>query len=98
MLSSTEYESMASLTRSIMQRWMKLSAAYSESPLRVGCLEWPLRVSPSHALQLQATAALRALHPVKSRHAQVSCTRVLPRKIFSREGEISKEEGEIVKG
>lgn len=55
-----------------MQRWLKLSAAYSESPLRVGCLEWPLRVSPSHALQLQAAAALRALHPVRSRHAQVA--------------------------
>ena len=54
-----------------MQRWLKLSAAYSESPLRVGCLEWPLRASPSHALQLQAAAALRALHPVRSRHAQV---------------------------
>ena len=65
------YDVSPSKPRSIMQRWMKLSAAYSESPLRVGCLEWPLRVSPSHALQLQATAALRALHPVKSRHAQV---------------------------
>ena len=54
-----------------MQRWLKLSSAYAESPLRVGCLEWPLRVSASHALQLQVTAALRALNPVKSRHTQV---------------------------
>ena len=57
--------------RSLLQRWLKSSASYSESPLRVGCLEWPLRASPSHALQLQAAAALRALHPIKSRHAQV---------------------------
>lgn len=59
------------LPRSSKQRWLKLSSAYSESPLRVGCLEWPLSISPSHALQLQSAAALRALNPIKSRHAQV---------------------------
>ena len=61
-----------SMSRSTIQRWLKLSSAYAESPLRVGCLEWPLRISPSHALQLQAAAAIRALSPVKSRHSQVS--------------------------
>ena len=35
-------------------------------------LEWPLCISPSHALQLQSAAAIRALNPIKSRHAQVS--------------------------
>ena len=60
------------MSRSTIQRWLKLSSAYAESPLRVGCLEWPLRISPSHALQLQAAAAIRALSPVKSRHSQVS--------------------------
>ncbi len=60
-----------SLCRSSVQRWLKLSSAYAESPLRVGCLEWPLRVAPAHALQLQAVAALKALNPLKSRHAQV---------------------------
>ena len=53
-----------------IQRWLKLASAYAESPLRVGCLEWPLRLSPGHALQLQAAAAFRLLTPVKSRHTQ----------------------------
>ena len=57
--------------RSAFQRWLKLSSAYAESPLRVGCLEWPLRISPSHSLQLQSAAAIKALNPIKSRHAQV---------------------------
>ena len=61
--------------RSSKQRWLKLSSAYAESPLRVGCLEWPLRVSPAHSLQLQSTAALKALNPIKSRHAQVGMCR-----------------------
>lgn len=58
-------------SRSAFQRWLKLSSAYAESPLRVGCLEWPLRISPSHSLQLQSAAAIKALNPIKSRHAQV---------------------------
>ena len=57
--------------RSAFQRWLKLSSAYAESPLRVSCLEWPLRISPSHSLQLQSAAAIKALNPIKSRHAQV---------------------------
>jgi hypothetical protein len=62
--------------RSAFQRWLKLSSAYAESPLRVGCLEWPLRISPSHSLQLQSAAAIKALNPIKSRHAQVyTCSR-----------------------
>lgn len=51
---------------SSLRRWLKLSSAYAESPLRVGSLEWPLRMSPSHALQLQAAATFRALNTVKS--------------------------------
>ena len=49
---------------------LKLASAYAESPLRVGCLEWPIRISPHHAIQLQMTAALRSTMPVKSRHSQ----------------------------
>ena len=56
---------------------MKLASAYAESPLRVGCLEWPLRVSPAHALQLQASAAFRLITPVKSRHSQPSLSSLL---------------------
>lgn len=36
--------------RSNKQHWLKLFSAYTESPPRVGCLEWPLRVSPAHSL------------------------------------------------
>ena len=57
--------------RSSTLKWLKLASAYAESPLRVGCLEWPLRISPQHALQLQMSAALRSTMPVKSRHSQV---------------------------
>eukprot|EP00731_Ephydatia_muelleri_P029201 Em0020g845a len=57
-------------TKSSTLKWLKLASAYAESPLRVGCLEWPLRISPQHALQLQMSAALRSTMPVKSRHSQ----------------------------
>ena len=50
---------------------MKLASAFTESPIRVKALDWPLHVSPVHGLQLQATAALKALSPVKSRHQTV---------------------------
>ena len=60
-----------------IQRWLKLASAYAESPLRVGCLEWPLRVSPAHALQLQAAAAFRLLMPAKSRHVQPTLSSLL---------------------
>ena len=60
-----------------IQRWLKLASAYAESPLRVGCLEWPLKVSPKHALQLQASAAFRLITPVKSRHSQPGSSSLL---------------------
>lgn len=66
-----------SLSLSSIQRSLKLASAYAESPLRVGCLEWPLRLSPSHALQLQASAAFRLLTPLKSRHTQSSTSSLL---------------------
>ena len=50
---------------------MKLASAFTESPIRVKALDWPLHVSPVHGLQLQATAALKALSPLKSRHHTV---------------------------
>ena len=50
---------------SSLRRWLKLSSAYAESPLRVGSLEWPLRMSPSHALQLQVAATFKAMNTVK---------------------------------
>ena len=62
---------------SSIQRSLKLASAYAESPLRVGCLEWPLRLSPYHALQLQASAAFRLLTPLKSRHAHPSSSSLL---------------------
>jgi len=52
--------------RGSLRRWLKLSSAYAESPLRVGSLEWPLRLSPSHALQLQVAATFRALNTSKA--------------------------------
>ena len=58
--------------RSTIRRWMKLASAFTESPIRVKALDWPLQVSPAHGLQLQVTAALKALGPVKPRHQPVS--------------------------
>ena len=62
----------SSLLRSSLRRWMKLSSAFTESPIRVRALDWPLHISPAHALQLQVTAALKAVTQVKSRHQSVS--------------------------
>lgn len=56
---------MLCIIRGSLRRWLKLSSAYAESPLRVGSLEWPLRMSPPHALQLQVAATFRALNTVK---------------------------------
>ena len=69
--------SFSSPSPSSIQRSLKLASAYAESPLRVGCLEWPLRLSPYHALQLQASAAFRLLTPLKSRHAHPSSSSLL---------------------
>ncbi len=64
-----------------IQRWLKLASAYAESPIRVGCLEWPLKISPLHALQLQAAAAFRLITPVKSRHSQPGASSLLLHKL-----------------
>ena len=64
-----------------IQRWLKLASAYAESPLRVGCLEWPPKISPLHALQLQASAAFRLITPIKSRHSQPGASSLLVHKL-----------------
>ena len=52
------------------RRWLKQASAYAEAPLRVGALEWPIILMPYHVLQLQAIAAVRAVHPDKFRLSQ----------------------------